>query len=77
MSDLRRVEVRGKQSGQAASSEDKLLSHLCEQLGHFIEARQEMMELYLFRCLSFLFYSFEQFSLKQLLRKSSTVVWSL
>ncbi|XP_071804317.1 KICSTOR subunit 2-like isoform X2 [Asterias amurensis] len=46
MSDLRRVEVRGKQSGQAASSEDKLLSHLCEQLGHFIEARQEMMELY-------------------------------
>ena len=31
---------------QGSSPEDPLLSHLCEQLVHFIEARQEMMDLY-------------------------------
>ncbi|XP_022091131.1 KICSTOR complex protein C12orf66 homolog isoform X2 [Acanthaster planci] len=47
MSDVRRVELRGKEMGhQGSNPEDRLLSHLCEQLVHFIEARQEMMELY-------------------------------
>ncbi|XP_038051706.1 KICSTOR complex protein C12orf66-like [Patiria miniata] len=47
MSDVRRVELRGKEVGHPGSNpEDRLLSHLCEQLVHFIEARQEMMDLY-------------------------------
>ncbi|XP_072180250.1 KICSTOR subunit 2-like [Diadema setosum] len=49
--ELRRVEgktqeVTWSQGGPGQVAADKLLGHLCEQLCHFIEARQEMMAVY-------------------------------
>ncbi|XP_041482961.1 KICSTOR complex protein C12orf66 homolog [Lytechinus variegatus] len=51
MGELRRIEAKCHEVGSleghgSLSSRDRLLAHLCEQLSHFIEARQDLMNIY-------------------------------
>ncbi|XP_072029268.1 KICSTOR subunit 2-like [Amphiura filiformis] len=51
LTDIRRVKERGRHASSLGMSGtpaplDRLLSHLCEQLEHYIEARKDMMDLY-------------------------------
>ena len=55
LTDIRRVQERGRQaSGLMPAPLDRLLSHLCEQLEHYIEARKDMMDLYPFYISTFI-----------------------
>lgn len=50
LADIRKVKERGRQAtgvmSQSPAPLDTLLSHLCEQLEHYIDARKDMMDLY-------------------------------